>query len=242
VSDSPSYFHAHIEIAPTASQQEALEATLQAFEAACDHVVHVGRTASTTSNMVLHQRCYQDIRRTYHLSANLAVRSIARAARRLKGASPLPHALRETTHYMRAAAGQSPELPAPESHDPASHDPGSHTEGSHTEGSHTEGSHTEESHTEESVPPKAASVKTVPQETEESPPDLPSIGYDARTLSIPSRDGASLSTVAGRMREIDIVATNRPFSSLVTQAVYRAALLRCTGPRYHVIIEFATHS
>lgn len=227
MSDSPSYFHAHIELAPTASQQEALEATLQAFEAACDHVVHVGRTASTTSNMVLHQRCYQDIRRTYHLSANLAVRSIARAARRLKGASPLPHALRETTHYMRAAAGQSPELPAPASHDPESHDPGSHTQ---------------ESHTEDSVPPKAASVKTVPQETEEALPDLPSIGYDARTLSIPSRDGASLSTVAGRMREIDIVATNRPFSSLVTQAVYRAALLRCTGPRYHVIIEFATHS
>lgn len=167
--------------------------------------------------MVLHQRCYQDIRRTYHLSANLAVRSIARAARRLKGASPLPHALRETTHYMRAAAGQSPELPAQESH-------------------------AQESHTEESVPPKAASVKTVPQETEASLPDLPSIGYDARTLSIPSRDGASLSTVAGRMREIDIVATNRPFSSLVTQAVYRAALLRCTGPRYHIIIEFATHS
>jgi hypothetical protein len=222
VSDSTSYFQAHIELAPTSSQQEALDATLHAFAAACDYAVDVGHTTSTTSNMVLHQRCYHDIRRIYRLSANLAVRSIARAARRLKGHTVLPDALRETIHYARAATGQSPLPPgAPDesgSDDPCLHAPSL---------DHAEANAEEEAK----------------EEAKEEAADLQTIEYDARTLSIPSRHGVSLSTVAGRVRKISPTAANRPLPRLIDRAIYRAVLLRCvrscTRTRYHVIIEFA---
>lgn len=206
MSDSTSYFQAHIELAPTPSQQEALDATLHAFAAACDYAVDVGHTTSTTSNMVLHQRCYHDIRRIYRLSANLAVRSIARAARRLKGRAALPDALRETAHYARAARGQSP-VPLGAANELEPEGPNSRPQGS----------------------------KNLLDEA----PDLQTIEYDARTLSILSRHGISLSTVAGRVREVKTAAANRPLPSLVEQAVHRAVLLRCIKTRYHVIIEFA---
>lgn len=218
VSDSTSYFQAHIELAPTPSQQEALDATLHAFAAACDYAVDVGHTTSTTSNMVLHQRCYHDIRRIYRLSANLAVRSIARAARRLKGHAALPDALRETIHYSRAATGQSP-LPLGALNESESDESRLH------------------------APSLENAEANAEEEAEEEAADLQTAEYDARTLSIPSRRGVSLSTVAGRMREVNTTAANRPLPGLVDQAIYRAALLRCirscTKTRYHVIIEFA---
>lgn len=67
------------------AQQAALDATLEAFAHACDHAAAVGRRLETTSNAVIHRFCYRQLRETFGLSANLAVRAIACAARRLKG-------------------------------------------------------------------------------------------------------------------------------------------------------------
>ena len=69
---------------PTPAQQAALDATLEAFAGASAEAVAVGRQAETTSNVVIHRFCYQRLRTTFGLSANLTVRAIAHAARRLK--------------------------------------------------------------------------------------------------------------------------------------------------------------
>lgn len=72
-------------LAPTPAQRRALDATLDAFTAACRQAMRVGRAAGTSANAVIHRRCYRALRERHGLSANLAVRAIARAARRLKG-------------------------------------------------------------------------------------------------------------------------------------------------------------
>lgn len=70
---------------PTPAQRQALDATLDAFTAACRQAMQEGRAASTTANAVIHRLCYQELREQHGLSANLTIRAIARAARRLKG-------------------------------------------------------------------------------------------------------------------------------------------------------------
>lgn len=57
---------------------------MEAFAAACRDAMRAGRAAETTANALIHKHCYRTIRRRHKLSANLAVRAIARAARRLK--------------------------------------------------------------------------------------------------------------------------------------------------------------
>ena len=71
-------------LALTPTQQAALDATLEAFAGASAEAMAVGRRAETTSNVVIHRFCYRKLRATFGLSANLAVRAIAHAARRLK--------------------------------------------------------------------------------------------------------------------------------------------------------------
>jgi hypothetical protein len=69
---------------PTPSEAAAIEATATAFAAACEDAISIGLETGSTSNAVIHRRCYYDLRRRHHLSANLAIRAIARAARALK--------------------------------------------------------------------------------------------------------------------------------------------------------------
>ena len=71
---------------PAPTQQAALDATLEAFADASAEAVAVGHRAETTSNVVIHRLCYQRLRATFGLNANLTVRAIAHAARRLKEA------------------------------------------------------------------------------------------------------------------------------------------------------------
>ena len=66
------------------TDKQALYATLGAFRAAVAHCEEAGRTLGTTANALLHQHCYADLRRLSGLPANLVIRAVAAAARRLK--------------------------------------------------------------------------------------------------------------------------------------------------------------
>ncbi|MFB3133473.1 MAG: RNA-guided endonuclease TnpB family protein, partial [Rhodothermales bacterium] len=65
-------------------ESEAIDKTMAAFAEACNGAIRVGRQIGSTSNVRIHQHCYQDLRAKHSLSANLAVRAIARAAGILK--------------------------------------------------------------------------------------------------------------------------------------------------------------
>lgn len=68
----------------TEGQRKAIDKTMEAFAAACDDALKVGREAGTTGNVKIHDRCYYQLREDHGLPANLAVRAIARAAGILK--------------------------------------------------------------------------------------------------------------------------------------------------------------
>lgn len=61
----------------------ALDATLKAFASACNFTADWGRKNKVTAQFKLHAGCYRDIRSKFGLSANLAVRAIARVSPRL---------------------------------------------------------------------------------------------------------------------------------------------------------------
>jgi len=67
---------------PTASQAESLSRTVDAFSAACNHVLRIARAEQNFSKFALQKLTYQDIRAEFGLSANLAVRAIARVGKR----------------------------------------------------------------------------------------------------------------------------------------------------------------
>ena len=67
-------------------QAERIEATLQAFADACNFVAEWGCTHKVRFQYALHKGCYQAVRERFGLSANLAVRAIARVAPRLRKA------------------------------------------------------------------------------------------------------------------------------------------------------------
>jgi len=61
-----------------------IEATLKAFAGACNFVADYGRKNEVSGQYDLHKACYKDVRQKFGLSANLAVRAIARVAPRLQ--------------------------------------------------------------------------------------------------------------------------------------------------------------
>lgn len=63
-----------------------IEATLKAFADACNFVADYGRKHNVTRQFSLHHACYKEVRQKFGLSANLAVRAIARVAPRLRKA------------------------------------------------------------------------------------------------------------------------------------------------------------
>src|SRR5690554_3390225 len=65
-------------------ERAAIDATMEAFAAACNDAIAVGREMGTTSNVRIHGQVYYPIREKHGLTANLAVRAIARAAGILK--------------------------------------------------------------------------------------------------------------------------------------------------------------
>ncbi len=69
---------------PRADEREALDETVAAYGEAVLWAVRVGRLAGTTGNAIIHRRCYRELRERFDLSANLAIRAVARAASLLK--------------------------------------------------------------------------------------------------------------------------------------------------------------
>ena len=73
-----------LELQPTADQTVKLDATLAAFATACDHIADVARQEHTTNKVLIQRVCYREVRATFGLSANLAIRAIARVCAALK--------------------------------------------------------------------------------------------------------------------------------------------------------------
>ena len=71
---------------PSEHQILHIEATMKAFAEACNFVAQEGREHQIYKQFELHKHCYQTIRERLSLSANLAVRAIARVSPRLKKA------------------------------------------------------------------------------------------------------------------------------------------------------------
>jgi IS605 OrfB family transposase len=71
-------------LAPTPTQIAALDAPLVAFADACNHIADVARREHTTNKVQVQNACYREVRDRFGLSANLAIRAIARVCAALK--------------------------------------------------------------------------------------------------------------------------------------------------------------
>jgi IS605 OrfB family transposase len=77
-------------LAPTPTQRPALDATLVAFADACNHIAAVARQIHSTNKVTVQQACYREVRERFRLSANLAIRAIARVCAALKVQTKTP--------------------------------------------------------------------------------------------------------------------------------------------------------
>jgi putative transposase len=71
-------------LVPTDEQRTELDATLVAFADACNFVAEVARSMHSSNKVKLQHAYYHDIRQRFGLSANLAIRAIARVCAALK--------------------------------------------------------------------------------------------------------------------------------------------------------------
>jgi IS605 OrfB family transposase len=71
-------------LAPTPEQRVELDATIVAFADACNFIADVARREHTTNKVKVQHACYTDVRARFGLSANLAIRAIARVCAALK--------------------------------------------------------------------------------------------------------------------------------------------------------------
>jgi putative transposase len=71
-------------LAPTFEQASEIDATLAAFAKACDFAANTARRIGSTNKVKVQHEAYKAIRATFGLSANLAIRAIARACAALK--------------------------------------------------------------------------------------------------------------------------------------------------------------
>ena len=69
---------------PTPEQAAEIDATLEAFAAACNRIAEVCRAIHSTNKVKAQQECYAAIRADFGLSANLTIRAIARVCAALK--------------------------------------------------------------------------------------------------------------------------------------------------------------
>jgi len=69
---------------PTQEQRAEIDATLTAFADACNCIAEVARSIHSSNKVKVQHACYQDVRDRFGLSANLAIRAIARVCAALK--------------------------------------------------------------------------------------------------------------------------------------------------------------
>ncbi|MEZ4630395.1 MAG: transposase [Deinococcales bacterium] len=67
---------------PTVEQVEILSKTVDAFTHACNDILAVAKEHDTFNKYQLQKLCYQEIRVKHGLSANLAIRALARVGKR----------------------------------------------------------------------------------------------------------------------------------------------------------------
>ena len=73
-----------LKLQPTAEQATEMDATLSAFAKACDFIADVARRIHSTNKVLVQKECYKEVRERFGLSANLAIRAIARVCAALK--------------------------------------------------------------------------------------------------------------------------------------------------------------
>jgi predicted transposase len=71
-------------LTPTAEQRVELDATLTAFAEACDFIAEVARRIHSSNKVKVQHEAYNEVRQRFGLSANLAIRAIARVCAALK--------------------------------------------------------------------------------------------------------------------------------------------------------------
>ena len=71
-------------LAPTPEQRIELDATLVAFADACNFIADVARSIHSSNKVKVQHACYAEVRSRFGLSANLAIRAIARVCAALK--------------------------------------------------------------------------------------------------------------------------------------------------------------
>jgi putative transposase len=73
-----------LKLDPTAEQADEIHATLTAFADACGFISEIARRIGSTNKVVVQRECYNDVRARFGLSANLAIRAIARVCATLR--------------------------------------------------------------------------------------------------------------------------------------------------------------
>lgn len=71
---------AQVKLQPTPGQHAALKQTLEAANAACNHVSEVAWRERTFGQFALHKLCYTDLRSRLNIPANIAIRVFAKVA------------------------------------------------------------------------------------------------------------------------------------------------------------------
>src|SRR5229473_4308636 len=73
-----------LKLAPTTEQHQALLDTMHAFNAACNYVASVAFAEKTANKFALQKMVYGELRTTYKLAAQLAIRCISKASEAYK--------------------------------------------------------------------------------------------------------------------------------------------------------------
>src|SRR2546421_5258 len=73
-----------LKLAPTEEQHQALLETMHAFNAACDYVAEMAFSEKTANKFELQKIVYGELRTTYKLAAQLAIRAISKASEAYK--------------------------------------------------------------------------------------------------------------------------------------------------------------
>src|SRR5260370_39318886 len=69
-----------LKLAPTENQHQALLDTMHTFNAACNYIAQQAFEAQVANKFELQKMTYGELRTTYHLSAQLAIRAISKTS------------------------------------------------------------------------------------------------------------------------------------------------------------------
>src|SRR5437762_12470862 len=73
-----------LKLAPTPEHHQALLETIHAFNAACDYVAEMALSEKTANKFALQKIVHGEVRTTYKLASQLAIRAISKASEAFK--------------------------------------------------------------------------------------------------------------------------------------------------------------